>query len=238
VRIIFFNIWHGHELDGLSTFLLREKANTDIFCFLETDPDLLLKLTAILNAYNYVFREGVKNLDGIIEGSAIFVDKKIEIVKHEEIKLYEISEKETGGLLTAELTIAGKTLDIGCAHGKSRPGNKLDTPERLKQSETIVDYFKNVSGPKIIGGDFNLDINTESLKIIEQSGYKNLIKEFNIQNTRNKLCWDQFPDEVKQYGKQYFADYCFVSPEVKVINFAVPNVEVSDHEPLILDFEV
>ena len=33
-------------------------------------------------------------------------------------------------------------------------------------------------------------------------------------------------------------DYVFVSPEVKVIDFSVPNIEISDHLPLILDFEV
>ena len=76
--------------------------------------------------------------------------------------------------------------------------------------------------------------NTKSIKMIKEAGYKNLIKDFGIKTTRNKLAWDQFPDE----EKQNFADYVFVSPEIKVRKFSVPNLEISDHLPLILDFEI
>jgi len=34
------------------------------------------------------------------------------------------------------------------------------------------------------------------------------------------------------------SDYVFVSLEVKVKKFEVPNIEISDHLPLILDFEM
>jgi hypothetical protein len=30
----------------------------------------------------------------------------------------------------------------------------------------------------------------------------------------------------------------FVSPEIKVKSFKVPDVEISDHLPMILDFEI
>ena len=41
----------------------------------------------------------------------------------------------------------------------------------------------------------------------------------------------------KFFGKQHFADYVFVSKDVKVKKFEVPYLEISDHLPLILDFE-
>jgi len=85
-----------------------------------------------------------------------------------------------------------------------------------------------------LGGDFNLYPQTKSIKIFEEAGYRNLIKDFGVKETRNKFAWEQFPDE----EKQHFADYCFVSKNIKIIDFQVPNVLISDHNPLILDFDI
>ena len=80
-------------------------------------------------------------------------------------------------------------------------------------------------GKKILVGDFNLNINTKSLTILEKKMI-NLIKKYNIQTTRNK----HFP------GSEKFADYTFVSPDIKIRSFQVPHTEVSDHLPMILQF--
>lgn len=74
-------------------------------------------------------------------------------------------------------------------------------------------------------GDFNLDINTRSIEILEEN-LINLIKKYNIKSTRNK----HFP------GQEKFADYMFVSQGVNVLNFKVPDLEISDHLPMILEF--
>ena len=70
---------------------------------------------------------------------------------------------------------------------KVRPGHKLDTPVRLRQSKLILDFLKDKVGSKIIGGDFNLLPETRSVEMFEKAGYRNLIKEFGIKNTRNKF---------------------------------------------------
>lgn len=128
-------------------------------------------------------------------------------------------------------------------HGVSLPGDKNDSEERLEQSKTILGFARSINMPAIIGGDFNLNPDTKSVKMFEEAGYKNLIKDYKIVSTRNHFAWEQAEVQlVKQgfefFGKQYFADYVFVSPEIKIKNFEVPNIEVSDHSPLILDFEV
>ena len=59
----------------------------------------------------------------------------------------------------------------------------------------------------------------------------NLIKKFAIERTRSCLSpWFGSPDF------QEFADYTFVSPDVNVLSFTVPDIEVSDHLPLVLEF--
>jgi endonuclease/exonuclease/phosphatase family metal-dependent hydrolase len=92
----------------------------------------------------------------------------------------------------------------------------------------IVNFMNLFDCPKILMGDFNLLPDTESIKIIEAAGLRNLIKEFGITETRTEL-----------YKKKLrFADYAFVSPEIKVKDFKVLPDVVSDHSPQYLDFEI
>ncbi len=234
MRIIFFNIWHGTLLKELMEYIKEMKGETDVFCFLETDPNLQIKLSEILTGFTPHFYKGIKTdyLGGVHEGRAVFARNNIKVLNFEKIELFRTYERDAGGMLFARLDINGKTLSLGVVHGKARPGTKRDTTIRINQSKKILEYFKNINEAKIIGGDFNLMPDTRSIQMFEENGYKNLIKEFKIKNTRNEVSWKNF-DNV-----QHFADYVFVSPDIKVKKFEVPYNEVSDHLPQILDFEI
>lgn len=239
MKIIFFNIWHGKVWKGLKYFIQEQSKDTDIFCFLEVDPDIQEKLIKILPKFDFYYSKGIKTgyLGGVYEGRSVFVNRNIKILKNKRIKLFNTHKFDAGGMIYSEFEIEGKKLFVGCVHGKAKPGTKVDTRLRLKQSEIIIKAFTNKKGPKIIGGDFNLNPDTKSIKMFEDAGYINLINEFDIKSTRNKISWKNFSKD-PGFVKQYFADYCFVSPEVKVKKFNVPYNEVSDHLPLILEFEV
>jgi endonuclease/exonuclease/phosphatase family metal-dependent hydrolase len=137
------------------------------------------------------------------------------------------------GLATyIQTTIHGEHWYICNMHGHPKPVDKLDTTDRISQSQQLIDFFAGLPGQKIIGGDFNLDPTTQSVKVFSQAGYKDLISDFGITSTRNEVAWASYPD-----NKQHFADYVFVSPGVQVKNFEVPYNEVSDHLPQILEVE-
>ena len=70
--------------------------------------------------------------------------------------------------------------------------------------------------------------------MLEASGLRNLITEFNIKNTRNEISWAKYPG----LPKQYFADFIFASQNVRVKKFTVPYNEISDHLPMILEIDV
>ena len=77
-------------------------------------------------------------------------------------------------------------------------------------------------------GDFNLLPQTESVRILEY-GRRNLISDFNIPTTRSRLN--------PYYGtpqEQPHANFAFVTPGVQVESFAVPDIEVSDHLPMLM----
>jgi hypothetical protein len=238
MRIIFLNSWFGQVGKVYFDFIKKESSRTDIFCFMEVTSGLHSKLKDLLPGFNVLYKKGsLLGSPGFYCGQAIFVRKGIDIEKSGKVSIYRQTNNDVGFLLFSKMSIGKKKFWIGNVHGKTMPGNKFDTPIRLKQSQKIIDFFANKKEPKLIGGDFNLNPDTESVKMFEKAGYKNLIKDFDIKTTRNELSWKQFQNQ-PNYVKQYFADFCFVSPEVKVNSFEVPNIEVSDHLPLILDFEL
>jgi endonuclease/exonuclease/phosphatase family metal-dependent hydrolase len=138
----------------------------------------------------------------------------------------------TGLGIYTQIDMRNNMIHLCNLHGTARPGNKLDTAQRINQSRGLIDFFKDKNGMKIIGGDFNLLPETKSAQMFEENGYRNLIKEFRIRTTRNRLAWELYPDD-----KQYYSDYVFVSPEVKVKEFSVPENEISDHLALVLGLE-
>ena len=123
-------------------------------------------------------------------------------------------------------------------HGIWNGKGKTDTPERIAQSRAIVRFLNQartnsdgIMTRKILCGDFNLMPKTRSIQMIEETGLTNLITSFNIQETRGRLS--------PFYGKpdyQKFADYAFVSKDVRVRSFVVPDSGISDHLPMIFEF--
>ena len=57
--------------------------------------------------------------------------------------------------------------------------------------------------------------------------YRDLIKEYKITSTRSAL----YENELR------YSDFAFIDKDITVNNFSVPNVTVSDHLPLLLDFD-
>ncbi len=238
MRIIFLNTWHASLKKEFFDFVLKHVTDTDIFCFQEIPVSLQTELQKTLNSFSSIFEVGFMFSDvKELGGQSIFFNNNLELVKSKKILLHELKTEDIGFLLKAEFKFSNKIFLLGNVHGTATPGDKTDSEPRLDQSQIIIDSFKDDIQYKIIGGDFNLLRNTKSIQILEDGDYKNLIKNFKIKATRNHIAWDRFKDD-KDFVKQYDSDYVFVSPEIKVTSFEVPNVEVSDHLPLILDFSL
>jgi endonuclease/exonuclease/phosphatase (EEP) superfamily protein YafD len=238
MRIIFLNSWFGEAGKPYFDFMRIQSKTTDVFCLMEISFELFEKLKLILKNYEGFYEQVILLKSWkIADVMAIFLKKDLSAVNSGKLVTYRNNSNDTGFSQYISINTEEGTFHLMSVHGKSRPGHKLDTPARIEQSRKIIGFFKGKKGPKIIGGDFNLMPETESIRLLEADGYKNLIKEFDIKSTRNKVSWEQFKDK-PGFTKQYFADYAFVSPDVKVKNFEVPYTEISDHLPLILDIEI
>ncbi len=231
MKEIFLNALQG-EINGVKQFIQDQSQNTDIFCFQESfnfsQSKIFCQDWLKKNYQSFSKNKLVGQKDKFF--NSIFVDQKYSIINSQTIGQEDL---DIGLGLYSQIQISeNKIIHLGNIHGHARPGDKQDNSTRIRQSQLIIDFFKNLSGPKIIGGDFNLDLNTQSIQMFEDNGYINLIKEFSIPTTRNEIAWSKYKD------KQLYADYVFVSSDIKVINFLVPNIEISDHLPMILEIKI
>jgi hypothetical protein len=224
MKIVFLNAWNGRMGDVFWKYIEKQKESTDVFVLIETDEEFVAKCKTILTDFACQFEYKLVNGKKDYYQST-YIKNKFKTGKGDII---------SSNNMAVGLSLYSKIEDVNLVnvHGVTwEKDDKIDAPERIVQSQDIIDYMAKTEGLKIVGGDFNLDLNTESVNMFEKSGYRNLISEFKIKTTRNHLAWDKYPD------KQMYADFVFVSPEVKVKSFEVPNVEISDHLPLILEIE-
>jgi endonuclease/exonuclease/phosphatase family metal-dependent hydrolase len=242
MKLITLNIWGGHVRSPLLEFI-KSHQDIDIFCFQEmyrnapkkiSDEDRKLSLNIftefqdLLPAHSGYFRPVIDEVYGI----GMFIRKGIKILGEGEIKIHLNPDYPGYGpthprnLQWAKCIISDVPYTIINVHGLWNGRGKTDTPERIAQSQRIREFMDMLDEPKILCGDLNLRPDTESLKILER-GMKNLIQSHNVSSTRTSY----YPKPEK------FADYIFTSPEINVKRFEVMKDEVSDHAPLLLDFE-
>lgn len=228
MRILALNLWHGRQQAELRDFLLAHTDATDLFCFQEANGSAVEPILAELfseDHYNIISTEKIAEPIGHYKLITV-IRKEFEIINSYD--LLSDSDREVGKALAVEIACGSRRLKVINIHGVPQPGHKLDTEGRLRQSREVLDATDGT--PSVICGDFNLLPEAKSVNMLTSAGYENLIQEYSIPTTRNRLAWEDHPN-----NKQFFADYVFTSPEVEVVNFAVPNTEVSDHLPMILD---
>lgn len=245
MKIISLNIWGGRistkmldffrNCSDVDIFILQEVFHnaTDITAWHPTDRrEIFKEISEVLVDYNGYFAPVESNEWGL----ALFVKKQVVVEEVGDIFVHRRKDSMVGkdgstlGKNIQYLKVGeGKGITVINFHGLWNGKGKSDTEDRINQSKRIVEFVKNITHDIILGGDFNLRPDTESLKMLERDlNLRNLISDYNITSTRTSL----YPKEEK------FADYMLVSPGIKVKDFKVLPDEVSDHSPLYLEFEM
>lgn len=255
MKLIPLNIWGGRLFEPLMAFLRERAGGTDILCFQEvfhtptdrkTDAEgarvnILAEIKEVLPGFQAFYAPAQENCDslGFVDynlslGLAMFVRKEIKVEEHGDTFVYlsKNSRKDDHTSLGRNLEYITFIINKGKfavfnLHGLWNGKGKTDTEDRIDQSRKTKDFMNKFKGrKKILCGDFNLLPETESLSILNE-GMRNLVGEFGVTSTRSRFYTR--PDK--------FADYILVSPEVEVKNFEVFDDEVSDHLPLLLEFQ-
>lgn len=225
MKIVFLNVWGSQMQDGLVEYLKELVCDTDVFCFQEATKEMRNRCIDVLSDYieisDYKF---ISDNDDFSQST--FINKNIELLSYETLL---VKNRECGLALYTKVRIGNNIINICNVHGRALPNDKLDSSGRLAQSKELIDFFEDTIEPVVIGGDFNILPKTQSIEMFEQHSYRDLIKEFEIDTTRNHLVWDRFP------VKMYYSDYIFLNNKVKLASFEVVKNEVSDHLPLLLE---
>ena len=126
------------------------------------------------------------------------------------------------------LKVGDKEIQIINIHGawtKEKTGNER-TDAQIKA--IIKTIRKDI--PCIVVGDFNLLPDTPGIATLSKK-LINLIDKYNIKSTRPEF------DDGLDVGNMV-CDYIFVNNKVKVNDFYVIKTNISDHYPLVLDFDI
>ena len=243
MKLITLNTWAGLLYKPLEKFVKANSKDVDIFCFQEVfsaavNPrkvrgpvvaDLYQKLRKILPDFLSFYAPTEENDEGL----AMFINPKLNVCGYGGIFVYGSPNSMIGDDYTTmssnvqyvEISSNKKLYTIVNFHGLWTGGGKEDTEKRILLSQRLKRFLNNAEGDKVLCGDFNLDINTKSLEILEK-GMRNLVKENNVTSTRSH----HYKKDVK------FADYILVSKNIEVKEFKVLQNVVSDHLPLFLSF--
>src|SRR3989344_1867156 len=248
MKLISLNTWAGNLFEPLFDFIKDNAADTDVFCFQEVldssnrsavarTPNIHLfsEMAKVLPDFTGFFAAAQDNYEPITNsqsdatlGLAIFVRKnyivraKGDFFINNQRNSFVPPDYTTmpHNLSYVQLNIGERLLTICNVYGASWPTNKLDSADRLLQSQKILDFVLAQPGEKIIAGDFNLLPNTRSIMMFEENGFRNLIKDFNISTTRGSTIKKLKPElGLGEHGWQEFADYTFISSGIKPIQF-------------------
>lgn len=140
------------------------------------------------------------------------------------------AEDHPRSVQVVELDVNGTRLQILNVHG-TYSKDKKDSKRTLDQNRYILKAAKRKNIPTIIVGDFNLFPGTQSMAILSAE-FRDLITEYGISSTR-----PAFQDDGTDRGSTV-VDYIFVDKNIAVNGFGVVDVDISDHLPLVLDFDI
>lgn len=242
------NVSHGGEfMDPLLEFLKKEWP--DILCiqeaFNEHSEDLPPQFRTIdilsqeLSFDHHYFAACYKNdFKGYVgeKGNAIFSRFPIIETKN---TFYDLPytlvvekgfnfEKTPRALQKAVIKLPQGNLNVFNTQGIWRLDG-VDTERRLNMSRIIIDQVRDLPNV-ILTGDFNADWRMKTITDIE----KYLI---NIFKGELKTSFNMKHKTDPGYARAV-VDMIFVSPDIKVLEHYSPNVDVSDHFPLVATLDL
>jgi len=161
----------------------------------------------------------------IVKGQNVFVQNHLSLVTD----WSAWPEEDYRAVQVSDLDIEGKKVRILNYHGIWSK-DKLGNAATKKACDLIKQYVMEVEYPSIITGDFNLFPDTESIKVFSPE-LLNLVDTHEIKTTRPAS--NELSGEARNV-----VDYIFVTKGVKVTKFEVLDLDVSDHLPLVLEFDL
>lgn len=250
------NTWGGRAgKEKLLAFFEEQKHLTHIFCLQEMWSAPYESYEGVLAggkplSFEEIMTHGIQDITSVLSehhgyfcpylwnsyGIMTYIHSSLPVIDVGEHFIYKdeewINPEDIGDHARALQYVTVQTtttpLTVINLHGLWNGKGKDDTPDRIYQSESILSFAKTCSHPVVVAGDFNLLPETQSIRLLENAGFNNLIKQYGITSTRTAL-----------YTKpQKFADYIFTSPDLPILQCSVLPDEVSDHSAVVAEIDL
>lgn len=250
IKIISLNTWYGGKLfEETVAFLKKENADILLLQEVYNSEDITLAdnyrsfslLSRLLNLEHAFFAPAFKQNLGnfkVDQGNAIlsrwpitnqntiFYDTPYDPDYTESPLKFEYIARnlQTADIIMPDIGVitVGNTQGIWGLDGG-------DSERRLQMSQVIIDALKDKERV-ILGGDFNLKPNTQTISNIE-AHFTNVFKD-ELTSTFN----------MKRKDNPGYAtavvDMLFVSSEMTIGEHYCPEVDISDHLPLVLNIKI
>ncbi|HBF67091.1 MAG TPA: hypothetical protein DDW36_01540 [Candidatus Magasanikbacteria bacterium] len=249
-KIITLNMWHGGRLMQQALDFIRAE-NPDILCLQEvfnghdkSFEERFRTLDVVKKECGFEYAEfaaafkQVNNVPEPIErGNAVCSKFPLRALPTVFFDLpYDPARKDLPGqgftctmlLQMVEVDLGGIVTTVGNVHGIWEP-NAIDHERRTVMANKIVGAL----GGKphvVLAGDFNMRPDTQAAAHIGNT-LQSIFKQ-ELQNTMNMRRRDD------PYYATLAVDMMFVSSDVHVLEHHMPDVDVSDHMPLVTEFEL
>lgn len=167
-------------------------------------------------------------------GLASFVRNRLPVQSEGDVFVFRDHNSQIGencatmgrNMQYVQFTHNDRPVTVANLHGLWHPEGKGDVPDRIRQSQKIVQFLGNMQGDVILVGDLNMRPDTQSIAMLEQSGLRNLVTEYGVQSTRSSF-----------YTKsEKLGSFILTSEGIEVANFDTVKEDVSDHLALQLEF--
>ncbi len=252
VKFITINTWFGGILwDELVEFIKNE--NPDILCLQEvydgkdqshekrfrtveeykkifsgTLPHFAFGATVFDTGINAEWGNAIFSKFQITSSQTIFFDLPY---SHYDFQLDADPRLAAEGVLVAEVKVGDKNIFIGSWHGVwDHHGG--DTDKRHIMEEKIINGLKD-KGSIILAGDTNMNPTSNVIQNIQNS--------LNLESVFGTTLKSTFNMPQKKNPGNYAnspVDMVFVSRDIEIRKKEMPNVNISDHYPLVVELEV
>lgn len=243
MKLLSLNVWQGR----LERVLLKhlESLDVDIACMQEA-VDISGKSLGLVSSYQTVgsslgldqqffsklisTKLGSKSIDfGNVVYSNIPFSNTNTVFTYGELSEdhdFDTDDYNIRAFQHTLIDVKGKKLNVINHHGYHIDSHKLGDEETERQVSEILRYIKDLEGAVVLCGDFNLSPESNSIKSID-AVLHNLSIKYSLNTTRSNLTY-----------KKEVCDYIFVNDQVKVNDFKMDTTVISDHNALLLDFDI
>lgn len=244
MKIVQLNIWGGRLLKPIIDFLEREQP--DIVCMqevIDTKEDhsfiaemaysKLIDTVGFTNDYfspTFSFQHANEQalFGNAIAANFPIIEKK-ELYTNggfQEVTDWSSYEYNSRMVQAVKLQISDdRELWVVNHHG-FHDRNPLGVPETMNSMRKFSEFVDSLDGEKIVCGDFNIVPEAESMKLLNPE-LRNHTIEAGATNTLSRL-----------HRFENACDYILTSPSITVHDFTISDVVISDHVPLILEFDL